>query len=51
MVGLKLDKYDFASNLTCDPVWGLKVCNACHTDLPRLRAGKVGAQVFNFFFK
>ncbi|KAF2889198.1 hypothetical protein ILUMI_16975, partial [Ignelater luminosus] len=44
LVGNNLDKYDFEKNLTGDPVWGTKYCSTCHTDLPRLRAGKIGAQ-------
>lgn len=43
-----LDKYNFEKNLTNDPVWGSKYCRSCFTDLPRLRAGKIGAQVNQF---
>ncbi|XP_069702561.1 dipeptidase 1-like [Periplaneta americana] len=35
----QLSNFNFSANLTQDPVWGW-----LHTDLPRLRAGRVGAQ-------
>lgn len=42
LLGNQLDKFKFDSDLREDPVWGST--NFSHTDLPRLRAGKVGAQ-------
>lgn len=42
ILGNQLDKFKFDSDLTKDPVWGTS--NFTHTDLPRLRTGKVGAQ-------
>lgn len=44
-LGSNLSNYEFTKNLTTDPVWGRKNCKSCHTDLPRMKAGKVGAQV------
>lgn len=38
-----LDNFDFTQNLTNNPKWGS--CTSCYTDLPKLRKGKVGAQV------
>lgn len=40
-----LNKYSFLQNLTLDPTWGLQNCSECHSDLPRMREGKIGAQV------
>ncbi|GLG96932.1 Dipeptidase [Gryllus bimaculatus] len=37
----KVSQFDFKANLSADPVWS---CNSCFTDLPRLRAGRVGGQ-------
>nr|CAD7262305.1 unnamed protein product [Timema shepardi] len=37
----KMANFDFTKNFTNDPVWN---CTSCFTDLPKLRAGKVGAQ-------
>ncbi|XP_067005181.2 dipeptidase 1 [Anabrus simplex] len=37
----KLANFDFTKNLTTDEKWN---CNSCFTDLPRLRAGRVGGQ-------
>lgn len=42
LVGNQLDKFDFSSNLLLDPVWG--PTTSSHTDLQRLRLGKVGGQ-------
>lgn len=42
---LNISKFDLSKNLTNDPVYGLEHCNKCHTDIPRLRKGKIGAQV------
>lgn len=41
----KLAEFNFTANLTEDSVWGTAACSSCFTDLPRLKAGKVGAQV------
>lgn len=41
----KLEEFDFKRNLTNDPIWGTNVCKSCKTDFPRLKAGKIGAQV------
>ena len=38
-----LKNFDF-EDLKNDPEWN---CSSCHTDLKRLKAGKVGAQVTN----
>ncbi|GJQ66017.1 hypothetical protein Trydic_g4107 [Trypoxylus dichotomus] len=35
---------DFGQDLKDDPLFGTSVCDVCHTDLPMLRKGKVGAQ-------
>lgn len=43
----KLTDFHFDEDLTNDPIFGQEVCSSCFTDLPRLRKGKVGAQVFN----
>ncbi|XP_011645758.1 dipeptidase 1-like isoform X1 [Pogonomyrmex barbatus] len=40
----KLSDYPFESDLTHDDVWGKTACSTCYTDLPRLKAGKVGGQ-------
>ncbi|KAF4521298.1 hypothetical protein B566_EDAN002302 [Ephemera danica] len=40
----RLSEVDFLQNLTLDSVWGREVCPSCATDIPRLRAGHVGAQ-------
>jgi hypothetical protein len=42
---------DISQNLTNHPLW--QGCGSCHTDIPRLRAGMVGAQVrfYLFLFK
>lgn len=37
-----LTKFDFEKNLTLDKVWGRDACSSCMTDLPRLRAGRLG---------
>lgn len=42
LLGNQLDQFKFDSDLTKDPLWGPK--NYSHTDLPRLRTGRVGAQ-------
>lgn len=39
--------FNFEQDLTNDPLWGRQNCRSCFTDLPRLRKGKVGAQVCN----
>lgn len=39
-----LRKFEFEKNLTDDGVWGKRVCSSCMTDLPRLKAGRLGAQ-------
>lgn len=39
-----LDTFNFTQNLSNDALWGLNACRTCHTDLPRLRKGKIGAQ-------
>ncbi|KAF2881237.1 hypothetical protein ILUMI_24932 [Ignelater luminosus] len=44
LVRNNLNNYSFLQNLTTDPIWGTKSCSSCHTDLVRLKAGKVGAQ-------
>ncbi|KAJ8955864.1 hypothetical protein NQ318_005412, partial [Aromia moschata] len=38
-----LEGFKFENNLTADAIFGSVDCN-CHTDLPRLKQGKVGAQ-------
>lgn len=43
----QLSGFDFNSNLLLDSVWGPNLYS--HTDLPRLRTGRVGAQVFSAF--
>lgn len=40
-----LDTFNFTRNLSDDALWGFNACRTCHTDLPRLRKGKMGAQV------
>ncbi|KAJ4427758.1 hypothetical protein ANN_25411 [Periplaneta americana] len=42
----QLSNFNFSANLTQDPVWGW-----LHTDLPRLRAGRVGAQMMSIVFR
>ncbi|XP_059478481.1 dipeptidase 1-like [Neocloeon triangulifer] len=42
-----LANIDLNQNLTNHPLW--VGCEFCHTDIPRLRAGKVGAQFFVAF--
>ncbi|XP_067005997.1 dipeptidase 1 [Anabrus simplex] len=37
----QLSKFNFSANLTTDPIFN---CSSCFTDLPRLRAGQIGAQ-------
>ncbi|XP_025837245.1 dipeptidase 1-like [Agrilus planipennis] len=49
LVRNQLDKFDFSKNLIDDPSWGKVACNTCFTDLPRLRAGKVGGQFWVAF--
>jgi len=39
-----ITNFNFHLNLTEDPVWGLEACDSCFTDIPRLKAGGVGAQ-------
>ncbi|XP_072756295.1 dipeptidase 1 isoform X2 [Anoplolepis gracilipes] len=39
-----LSAFHFESDLRNDTVWGQNACSSCFTDLPRLRAGKVGGQ-------
>ncbi|XP_034943003.1 dipeptidase 1-like isoform X2 [Chelonus insularis] len=39
-----LSAFHFDNDLTHDPLMGLRTCNSCHTDLPRLTTGKVGGQ-------
>nr|KAF7387686.1 hypothetical protein H0235_018408 [Vespula pensylvanica] len=39
-----LTAYPFEKLLTNDPIWGKRACSTCYTDLPRLKAGKVGGQ-------
>ncbi|KAB0805580.1 hypothetical protein PPYR_02550 [Photinus pyralis] len=39
-----LTHFHFEENLSNDKLWGTKNCSSCHTDLPRLRVGKVSAQ-------
>lgn len=39
-----LTNFHFQNNLANDDVWGTEKCSSCHTDLPRLKKGKVGAQ-------
>jgi hypothetical protein len=46
-----ISQVDFKQNLTEDPVWGSEACVTCHTDIPRLRKGLLGSQVFNLFLK
>jgi len=41
----QLANVDLGQNLTSHPLW--QDCMSCHTDIPRLRAGMVGAQVTN----
>ncbi|XP_044735817.1 dipeptidase 1-like [Chrysoperla carnea] len=48
-LGLNLSNYEFTKNLTSDPVWGRENCKSCHTDLPRMKAGKVGAQFWSAY--
>ncbi|KAJ9596044.1 hypothetical protein L9F63_012777 [Diploptera punctata] len=43
----QLNKIDLSTDLTQDPVWG-QLENS-HTDLPRLRAGRLGAQFWSAF--
>lgn len=40
-----LSALNFDTDLRNDPLMGIKSCNSCYTDLPRLSAGKVGGQV------
>jgi len=47
MLRNQLSKVDFKQNLTEDPIWGFDACSNCHTDIPRLREGLLGAQVKN----
>lgn len=42
LLGNQLAKFEFTKNLSVDPFWGGR--NNTHTDLPRLRSGKVGGQ-------
>lgn len=42
LLGNRLDKFKFDSNLLLDEVWGPYATS--HTDLPRLREGRVGGQ-------
>ncbi|XP_058789903.1 dipeptidase 1-like [Phymastichus coffea] len=44
-----LKEFDFKRNLTNDRIWGKDACKECMTDLPRLRAGKVGAQFWSAY--
>ncbi|KAJ8674586.1 hypothetical protein QAD02_005848 [Eretmocerus hayati] len=39
-----LSQFEFERNLTDDKVWGRAACKSCMTDLPRLKAGRVGGQ-------
>ncbi|XP_008552871.1 dipeptidase 1 isoform X1 [Microplitis demolitor] len=39
-----LSALNFDTDLRNDPLMGIKSCNSCYTDLPRLSAGKVGGQ-------
>jgi membrane dipeptidase len=39
----QINNFDFDSDLKVNPKW--ENCSTSHTDLPRLRAGKVGGQV------
>ncbi|KAI4477546.1 hypothetical protein M0804_012663 [Polistes exclamans] len=39
-----LKEFPFEKLLVNDPVWGREACPTCYTDLPRLKAGKVGGQ-------
>ncbi|CAD6240846.1 GSCOCG00008950001-RA-CDS [Cotesia congregata] len=39
-----LSALNFDTDLSNDPFMGVKSCNTCHTDLPRLTAGKLGGQ-------
>lgn len=39
-----LTAFSFEKALADDPVWGRSTCSSCYTDLPRLKAGKVGGQ-------
>ncbi|XP_065341461.1 dipeptidase 1-like [Cloeon dipterum] len=43
----KLSNVDLSQNLTDNPLW--QGCNNCHTDIPRLRAGMVGAQFWSAY--
>jgi membrane dipeptidase len=45
LVNNDLRKYPFEKNLTDDKIWGKDACTSCMTDLPHLKAGRVGAQV------
>ncbi|XP_076376927.1 dipeptidase 1 isoform X2 [Megalopta genalis] len=40
----RLTDFKFDNDLTNDSKWGGHACRSCFTDLPRLRAGKVGGQ-------
>ncbi|XP_035733392.1 dipeptidase 1-like isoform X1 [Vespa mandarinia] len=39
-----LKEFPFKKLIINDPIWGKEVCPTCYTDLPRLKAGKVGGQ-------
>jgi hypothetical protein len=43
----KLANVDLSQNLTDHPLW--QDCIFCHTDIPRMKAGMVGAQVMYIF--
>ncbi|XP_076288819.1 dipeptidase 1 isoform X1 [Lasioglossum baleicum] len=40
----RLEDFKFENDLADDSKWGRQACKSCFTDLPRLRAGKVGGQ-------
>ncbi|RZB39580.1 Peptidase M19 domain containing protein [Asbolus verrucosus] len=40
----KIANFSFEKNLKEDPLFGSSVCSSCHTDLPRIKQGKLGAQ-------
>lgn len=39
-----LTAFPFENSLVNDTIWGKAACSSCYTDLPRLKAGKIGGQ-------
>ncbi|XP_059476222.1 dipeptidase 1-like [Neocloeon triangulifer] len=42
----RIQNTDFRQNLTEDPIWGMKSCPTCHSDIVRLKEGIMGTQLW-----